>query len=244
MAFMNSEAENQQFLPPFAGSFVKYYFGNGNNCCHVDAVHAASPQADRFTGQIVAGIMANTCCAGIISTVSRTVADLNRPPGPANQAAVAEYRAVIRDILKNLNILTGTGDKLLAPYLHLGLHGMKDLHYGPLSMEVGTIHGHTCSLKIRKWFGETLKEKTKEIFPEVKIVFDQHWVGNPSLAAHRWGDSRRYPGYGRNYNAFQIEISRTLREKHQQEIISIFSSIVEQFKEFKEFEAFDKEFQA
>jgi len=221
--------ESEQSLQPVAGSFVNYYFGNGYNCCHVDAIHAAPPQADKFTGRIAAGIMAKTCCAGIIGTVSRTVADLNRPPGPGNEAAVTEYRSVIRDILKNLNILTEAGDKLLAPYLHLGLHGMKDLCCGPFSMEVGTIRGQTCSPEVGRWFAAALQEKTKELLPQARIVFDTHWVGDPSLAAHRWGDSRRYPGYGQNYNAFQIEISRTLREKHQQEIIGIFSAIVEEF---------------
>ncbi|WP_371365556.1 hypothetical protein SRRS_02840 [Sporomusa rhizae] len=209
------------------GNFIKYAFGT--HYCHVDAVHATSPKADRFTDEIVAGILEKTGCAGIIGTVSRTIADLNRPPGKDNDEAVWEYRDVICQFLYSLGLL-GLGSRNLAkPYLHIGIHGMRDLIHGPLSIEVGTIYGKTCSAKVRKWFGETLKAKVHEAIPEAKVVFDKHWVGNISLAAHRWGEGRHYPGYGKNYNAFQVEIARTLREHHRQEMIGVLAEIVTEF---------------
>ncbi len=209
------------------GNYVKYAFGN--NCCHVDAVHATSPKADRFTDEIAAGIMGKTGCAGIIGTVSRTIADLNRPPSLGNDEAVWEYRDVISQFLYNRGLLAPGYCQLARPYLHIGIHGMKDELHGPLSLEVGTIHGQTCSGKVRQWFGKTLKAKVHQAFPDAKVVFDKHWVGNQSLAAHRWGEGRRYPGYGKNYNAFQLEISRTLREYHRQEVIDILAAVVKEF---------------
>lgn len=209
------------------GNYVKYAFGN--TCSHIDAVHATSPKSDRFTDEIVAGIMAKTRCAGIIGTVSRTIADLNRPPGRGNDEAVWEYRDVIRQFLYSRGLLAPGCCQLARPYLHLGIHGMKDELHGPFSLEVGTIHGQTCCGKVRKWFGSTLKEKVRQAFPGAKVVIDKHWIGNPSLAAHRWGEGRRYPGYGRNYNAVQLEISRTLREHHRQTVIDILAAIVAEF---------------
>lgn len=209
------------------GNFIKYAFGN--HCCHVDAVHAASPRADRYTDEIVTGIMAKTGCAGIIGIVSRTIADLNRPPGQGNDEAVGEYRDVISQFLYNMALLAPGCRNLARPYLHVGFHGMKDQTHGPLSIEVGTIHGRTCSLRVKKWFGETLKARVRQVLPGTKVIFDKHWVGNPSLAAHRWGEGRRYLGYGKNYNAFQVEIARTLREHHRQEIIDIFADVVAEF---------------
>lgn len=209
------------------GNFIKYAFGN--QYCHVDAVHAASPRADRFTDEIVAGIMTKTGCAGIIGTVSRTIADLNRPPGQGNDEAVWEYRDVISQFLYSLGLLAPGSSSLARPYLHVGIHGMKDQLHGPLSIEVGTIYGKTCSVKVRKWFGETLKSRMQEVIPGTKIVFDKHWVGNQSLAAHRWGEGRRYVGYGKNYNAFQVEISRTLREHYRQEVITVLADVVGEF---------------
>lgn len=209
------------------GNFVNYTFGS--ICCHVDAVHATSPKSDRFTDEIAAGIMAKTGCAGIIGTVSRTVADLNRPPGQGNDEAVWEYRDVISQFLYNQGLLAPGGRNLAKPYLHLGIHGMKDEPHGPFSIEVGTIHGKTCSPRIKKWFGQALKAQVQQAFPEIKLVFDKHWVGNQSLAAHRWGEGRHYPGYGKNYNAFQLEIARTLREFHRQTVIDMLAAIVTEF---------------
>ncbi|WP_425059668.1 hypothetical protein SCACP_02650 [Sporomusa carbonis] len=209
------------------GNYIKYYFGS--SYCHVDAVHAASPQADRFTDEIAAGIMAKTGCAGIIGTVSRTIADLNRPPGQGNDEAVWEYRAVISQFLHNMGLLAPDGRSLTRPYLHVGIHGMKDQPHGPFSIEVGTIYGKTCSVRVKKWFGELLKAKVREVLPGTKVIFDKHWVGNQSLASHRWGEGRSYPGYGKNYNAFQVEIARTLRENYRQEMIDILAAVVADF---------------
>ncbi len=209
------------------GNYIKYCFGT--TYCHVDAVHAASPKADQFTDEIVAGIIEKTGCAGIIGTVSRTIADLNRPPGPGNDEAVWEYRDVISQFLYNTGLLAPGTRSLAKPYLHIGIHGMKDQPHGPFSIEVGTIFGRTCSPRVNKWFGEALKTQVRGFSPDIKVVFDKHWVGNKSLAAHRWGEGWRYPGYGRNYNAFQVEISRTLREYHRQAIIDMFTAVVAEF---------------
>ncbi len=209
------------------GNYIKYAFGS--RYCHVDAVHAASPRADRFTDEIVAGIMAKTGCAGIIGTVSRTIADLNRPPSQDNDEAVWEYRDVINQFLYNMGLLAPDSRNLARPYLHVGIHGMKDQPHGPMSIEVGTIHGRTCSVRVKKWFGEALKARVREFLPGAKVVFDKHWVGNQSLASHRWGEGRRYSGYGKNYNAFQVEIARTLREHHRQEIIDVFADVITDF---------------
>ncbi|SDE21856.1 hypothetical protein [Sporomusa acidovorans] len=209
------------------GNYVKYAFGG--ICCHVDAVHAAFPKADRFTDEIAAGVMDRTGCAGIIGTVSRTIADLNRPPGQGNDEAVWEYREVIGQFLAGMGLLAPGSRSLARPYLHIGIHGMKDQLHGPFSIEVGTIHGRTCSVRVRRWFGETLKEKVRHALPAAKVIFDKHWLGNPSLAAHRWGEGQRYPGYGKNYNAFQVEIARTLREYHRQTMIDILADVVTEF---------------
>lgn len=209
------------------GNYIKYAFGS--RCCHVDAVHAASPRADRFTDEIVTGIMSKTGCAGIIGTVSRTIADLNRPPGQGNDEAVWEYRDVISQFLYHSGLLAPGDRNLASPYLHVGIHGMKDQLHGPLSIEVGTIYGKTCSVGVRKWFGETLKARMKTVLPGTKVVFDKHWVGNQSLAAHRWGEGRRYSGYGKNYNAFQVEIARTLREHYRPEVIAVLAGVVAEF---------------
>ena len=68
---------------------------------------------------------------------------------------------------------------------------------------------------MKKWFQETITLKAKEILPKLKIRFDQHFYGDESIAYHRQGDGAGYNGYGYHFHTFQMELSRTLREKHQ-----------------------------
>ena len=58
------------------GNYLKYNKGTGFISCHVDALHAEPPAADLFTDKIVENLVKKTGCAGIVSTISRTIADL------------------------------------------------------------------------------------------------------------------------------------------------------------------------
>lgn len=87
------------------GRFIKYRLDSGGLRAHVDAVHAASPAADLYTGEIAEGVSLRTGCACIIATVSRNVVDLNRRPDDTNRDAVQEYRSAIKEILRSCGIL-------------------------------------------------------------------------------------------------------------------------------------------
>lgn len=192
---------------------------------HIDAVHAVSPKADLFTGEIADGVIKTINCHGIISTVSRTIADLNRPPNPQNQEAIKEYRSTIKDILKHLCILD-QNDILIKPYLHLAIHGIGNAVHGPLAIEIGTRNGETCSSEVKEWFIKKLNGSGFEMQIDTKMR------GDPSKKVHRWGDNISdlyYLGYGRNFNTFQIEISRNLRVNHQKELTDVFSDIIISF---------------
>lgn len=212
-------------------SFMKYNKGKGFLCCHVDAQHAAPPEADQFTDTIATQLISQTGCAGIIGTVSRTKADLNREPDGKNNEALREYRSTINDILLYLNILDPQTYQVMKPYLHLTIHGMKDVHYGPYGIEIGTLHGQACSPKVRDWFHKTLVEQSQKLLPKLNIVFDQKFVGNSSIMFHRLGDKEDHPGYGANFHTFQIELARTLRKDYQSEIIALLSRIILQFQD-------------
>lgn len=214
-------------------NYLKYNEGKGYICGHIDALHATPPKADVCTDAIVETLMENTGCAGIISTVSRTVADLNRRPNEKNKEAIQEYRECIKEIIHFLNILDTKKNKITAPYLHLSFHGMKDDHYGPYGMEVGTVYGKSCSKEVKEWFIKRLIKKTKELIPHVELAFDEKFIGDESIVYHRCGDGQSYAGYGDHFHTFQIELSRTLRSKHLEKIIVIFSDIIADFqKEF------------
>ncbi len=216
-------------MPFIQRNYVKYHEGKGMISGHVEALHAASPYADLFTDKIVENIIKQTGCAGIISTVSRRHIDLNRIPNRYNAGGIKEYRTTIDNILEFLDLISHDSNHLKKPYLHLSFHGMKDVHHGPYAIEVGTIHGQSCSSEIRKWFEEILKEKAHEKIPKLSVVLDQKFIGDKSIVLHRLGDGGSYPGYGPNFHTFQLELSHTVRSELCPQISELFSQIITEF---------------
>jgi hypothetical protein len=203
--------------------FLEFYLGSKDIRSHIDAVHAARPGSDQFTGDIVEGVVNNINCSGIISLVSRRKADLNRPRTRENKEAIDEYRQIINGILDHLGIINEEG-MLTRPYLHLAIHGMKKTRKG--DVEIGTLSCKICSPEVKDWLIEEIESKFKIVF------LDKRFPGDPSKSVHRWGDKTSdlsYLGYGHNYNVFQLEISRTYRKYKQRELINIFSEIIIRF---------------
>lgn len=108
---------------------------------------------------------------------------------------------------------------------------MKDTHYGPYAIEVGTLNGQSCSKDVKDWFQQALTKKAEDSLPKIHVIVDNKFVGNESIAFHRQGDNRNYTGYSHNFNTFQIELSRTLRSKHRSAITNIFSEIIDDFQQ-------------
>ena len=208
--------------------FIKFYMGSKKIRSHIEALHAYPPKADEFTGEIVEGVVSKINCSGIIAIVSRTKVDLNRPRNCNNEKGNDEYRQTIREILGHIGNLDGNG-KLSRPYLHLALHGMKDKWN--VDIEIGTLHGKTCSPEVKEWFVSEIKKHFR------RVQIDGRFPGDSSKPVHRCGDQAsdlNYLGYGNNFNTFQVEISRMLREKNQKELIDIFSNIILKYNsEFK-----------
>ena len=225
------------------GRFLKYVYGD--LCCHVDAVHATKPTLveaggdpkrtkkwDIYTGDIVSGIAASGC-TGMIAIVSRLSADLNRGPehdAPLQKDALREYREVIRRSLEKSRSL-GQNSELVGPYLHVAVHGIGNHRWGEKAIEVGTRRGYrdqTCSEDVLCWILESLESGLRDAVPGVKIYSNERFIGDKSLAHHRYG-CPGYRGYGRNYNAVQLEISYTLRKKYREELVAVLSELVQEF---------------
>lgn len=202
------------------GNYVKYHLGSSNTYVYIDAVHAQPPKADLYTAEIVHGVIKKTNCSGLISKISREVADLNRPICKNNKKAVLEYRKAIHYILNHLNVLDESNN-LIAPFLHIAIHGMKN--YENKDIQIGTLNNTLCDYKVSKWFIKQIENNFK-----CKIAIDDVFSGDPSLLYHINGDPnyKKYKGYNNKYNVLQVELSRDLREKYLEELIILFSNIV------------------
>lgn len=108
---------------------------------------------------------------------------------------------------------------------------MKDIHYGPYAMEIGTLNGDSCSQVVKRWFVDLLTKKAKQISPEIKIEIDQKFIGDKSIGFHRLGDENGYLGYGNHFHTFQIELSQTMRRKNSTKLSIYFRKSYQTFKQ-------------
>ena len=136
---------------------------------------------------------------------------------------------MIRRNLEHICVLEN--GELICPYLHLAIHGIENRRWGEKAIELGTRQGYsdqTCSEDVFKWFFKSLKSKLEDVVPGVEIVANKWFIGDKSLAYHRYG-CPGYRGYGPNYNAVQLEISYTLRNEHREELVAVLSELVQEF---------------
>ncbi|MBF0236660.1 MAG: class II glutamine amidotransferase [SAR324 cluster bacterium] len=212
-------------------NFIKYRPAPSPSEVLIDAVHAAKPNSEMFTGEIVGNVSQKTGCNSIIATVSRNIADLNRSMDGTNQDAMGEYRNGILDFLRKSTLLDEK-QKLTRPFLHIGVHGCNDQH--PYDIEIGTCHGRSCSPEIEQWLKNTIEVWSKtlqtRINRKIRLGVNKVYYGDPSIAFHRNGDnSSHYQGFGENFNTVQIEFARWLRKDYRSEIIDVLSELVDDF---------------
>lgn len=192
----------------------------------LDALHATGPQGELGTEAIVRSVHELCGAHGIIGLISRTTADLNRPPREDNEAAVLEYRSALRGLLEEAALFADGA--LVTPVLHLSIHGMIDDH--SLDVELGDRRHQTCSPGVMAFVEERVVTWANELESPVKVGANEHFWGDRSKAFHRHGQlSTGYVGYGMFFNTIQIEWARWLRKAYLQEIAILLADIAHAF---------------
>lgn len=202
--------------------YLKFAVGKKLPCVLVDAVHAAKPKSDLYTGEIAEAVASRTGCHCIIATVSRTEADINRPLCRKNRDAIVEYRQTIRQMLEEAALLSRTGE-LVRPLLHVAVHGIRNRWNRDI--ELGTVYGESCSEDVREWVENqicdwALAYRGGDRAPIV--LSNRYLTGDSSKPVH-------CKTYGNQFNTIQMEIARWLREDHQPDLISMLSTMVQRF---------------
>jgi hypothetical protein len=196
----------------------------------VDAVHATNPNSDLYTGEIAQAVAARTGCHCIVATVSRDVADLNRPPDDVNGEAIEEYRGTIRKMLRRGGLLSQRG-RLLRPFLHLAVHGFQDRD--DFDIDLGTRHGRCCSDTVRDWIDGAVcfwAETYKSECGELVVALDRLFTGDQSKEYHKRGHpATGYPGYGWYFNTVQVELAYWLRRYHREGLVSMLTTLARGF---------------
>jgi hypothetical protein len=205
----------------FKGKYLDYNIGQKHYNSVVDALHAASPKADMHTGEIVGLIIEKIDASGIISKVSRSKMDLNRPIDVHNRLGILEYRKFLQYIVISKGILI-QHNRISKRFLHISVHGMdKSKH---TDFEIGTRNGTSCCEEIKDWFCKRLEI----ISPNIGI--NNIFPGDPSKAYHRHGDpDNDYAGYGDNFNTIQFEISHYFRNKGIDSVVDFLCNTILDF---------------
>lgn len=188
--------------------YIAFHSGSKDVLANVEAIHAENPSADLHTGSIVKKVSKQTGASIILSRISREIMDLNRPRGGINYPAVDQYRNTIAGILDDRNLLNESL-KLNLPFLHISLHGMQDEWNRDL--EIGTGYGHYCSKEVKAWFVNQVDKVTNN------YGVDDIFPGYTFRSVLRDGDlysSTDFTGFGANYHAIQLEVSRYWREHY------------------------------
>lgn len=207
--------------------YLKFRYATQCPTVLIDAVHAAKPNSDKYTGKIVAAVAASTGCNAIIAIGSRDVADINRPPNEKNSRAVNEFRNTINHLLNYSGLLNETGN-LVSPVLHLAIHGMA--YNLNADIELGTCYGQSCSPQILEQVKLQIEQWAPSLSKTPKLTENKRFSGNISKTYHRTGDSESgYTGYGDYFNTIQIEFARWLRESHRDAIVELLCSIIGKF---------------
>jgi len=197
--------------------FIKYYINQEQNNTLIEALHT---ETEFYLKEIINKITELKISSTIKSKLPRTEIDLNREISSKNKEAIKKYREIIQKILTTKKI----ENKLkVQPFLHISIHGMKDRK--EKDIEIGTRNKILSNPEIYTWFIET----TKKHFNKFKVVIDKEFKGSKILEQHRFGDNTGHKGFGINYNIFQIEFSKTLRETHKKEIIKYLEKITKEF---------------
>lgn len=206
-------------------NYIAYKSGKSHLFANIEAIHAKSPNADLHTGNIVEEVAHLSGASVIRSLISRDVMDLNRPRGRFNYSAVDEYRSTISKILLQKQIVDHN-HKLTQPFLHISLHGMQDEWQRDL--EIGTGYGHYCSPKVKRWFVNKVSEATNN------YGVDDLFPGYTFRSVLRDGDlysATDFIGFGPNYQAIQLEVSREWRENHSEFLTSFLANVISAFQE-------------
>ncbi|WP_456419750.1 hypothetical protein [Thermovibrio sp.] len=181
----------------------------------IEAPHAGGPKREYYTGYIAVELCDRYGWGGIISRTSRLIVDFNRDEefrakfGSYQREGIEARNGALKKLVNRLN-WEGS-----SPLLYLTLHGVSDENANSCGGDfiVGTINGQLCPLEFRDGFTQRLSQALKTCGAPHRGVKEVRYSGDPSLI-----EIKRL--FGEKFYLIQLELSKELRERFTDEIIS------------------------
>ena len=212
--------------------FMWRFRSNSNTDCLVivEAPYATLPKAEVHTDTIANGIAVSGGTACIIGRYSRKYYRHTTATNNENGFIVSEYRGALREILDDAGALDASG-KASLKVLHLIIRGLGDKH--GVDVEISTRNSRSCAESIADWVLNSMKAGLeRDLRPLKRFIVQKNQLfsgGSRYLELNRNGEVGNEPfaGFGENYNAMEIRISRGTRKSYLDRVIDCIGELVE-----------------
>ncbi len=196
----------------------------------VEAPYTTPPKAEIHTDTIANDIAVSRGPACIIGRYSRKYYRHTATTNNENGFIVSEYRGALREILDNAGALDASG-KASLKVLHLIIRGLGNKH--GVDVEISTRNGRSCAENITDWVLNRMKAGLeRDLRPLKRFIVQENQLfsgGSRYLELNRNGEEGNEPfsGFGENYNALEIRISRGTRKSYLDRVIDCIRELVE-----------------
>ncbi|MDZ7697721.1 MAG: hypothetical protein U5R49_12640 [Deltaproteobacteria bacterium] len=196
----------------------------------VEAPYANPPRAELDTDTIANEVALRQRTACVLGRISKKFYRYTGRSDDLNQGVISEYRNMLRKILKDAGTLDDDGWASIK-VLHIIIRGIKDRHW--VDVEISTRNGRSCSTTISdsilKRLEKILGNNMGQWRPFV-VQRDQLFSGgSPYLELNRNGEEEMgsFSGFGEDYNAMEIRISKGMRKTYFDEVIDGLCELIE-----------------
>ena len=209
-------------------------WGGDSNCVViVEAPYPTPPKAEVNTDTIANELALTQGAACILGRYSRKHCPYTTYRNASYSVIVSEYRGALVEILEDAEAVDSAG-KAKKKILHLVIRALADRH--GVDVEISTRNGRSCTENNSDWFLKSF-EKILDCKSGPWRTFnaqkDQLFSGGSIyLELNRNGEAgdKSFAGFGENYNAMEIRMSRSTRKVYIGWIIDAMGELIENYR--------------
>ena len=196
----------------------------------VEAPYATPPKAEVQTDTVAHELAMTRGSACILGRYSKKHYRHTTFRDRADSYILSEYRNAINDILRDASAIDSSG-KATKRILHLVIRGLAD-HRGT-DFEISTRNDSSCNVRLSMCF--------MDAFENILERFSEPWRyltaqknrlfggGSPFIEVNRNGEpgDDDFTGFGENYNAIEIRVSRGIRNSYLDRFIDMIGELID-----------------
>jgi hypothetical protein len=185
----------------------------------LEAPYSNPPKEEKATDIVANEVAKRTGAACILERQSRQYACYTTLRSESDRYLLIQCHEILKEIFTSAKILDENGE-VNRPVLHLIIRGIEDSH--GVDVEISTRNGQSCSENLLKRAENILKaavERNRRQWKTCIIGINSLFHGGSKYLELKRNGDERLSGFGQNYQALEIRISRGTRKTYLDEII-------------------------